>query len=175
MDLISRELQPFSGQNRLPEWVSLVEDIRTLDTQAAALRVKGDGATGVVGTAVARIKSKIPGSSKLKLDDTQMLQAGKAFMNYQDSIARLAPQVSSEQAAFGLATQIYSEDPATSTTPFFAAQQAFEKIQQFLAYPDEKACRSGRLWQVPWIFFHEFAIRETACRLQKMGTGGAAG
>ncbi|MEE4364248.1 MAG: type VI secretion protein IcmF/TssM N-terminal domain-containing protein, partial [Desulfotignum sp.] len=31
LDLISRELQPFSRQSRLPEWVNLVDDIRTLD------------------------------------------------------------------------------------------------------------------------------------------------
>ncbi|MCA1784777.1 MAG: type VI secretion system protein, partial [Desulfobacteraceae bacterium] len=49
LDLISQELQPFSGHSRLPEWVNLVEDIRTLDKQAVALRVKKGGTAGVVG------------------------------------------------------------------------------------------------------------------------------
>lgn len=167
LDLISRELQPFSGQSRLPEWVKLVGDIRTLDNQAAALRVKNDGTAGVVGTAVARVKSKIPGASRLQLDDSEMLQAGKAFMKYQDSLVQMAPLISSQQAAFDFATQIYLEDPATSTIPFFTAQQAVERLQQLLAYPDEK---SQQIWQIlagPMAFFHTFALKETACRLQK--------
>jgi type VI secretion system protein ImpL len=101
------------------------------------------------------------------MDDTQMLQAGKAFMNYQDSIAQLAPMVSSEQAAFGLAAQIYAEDPATSTMPFFTAKQAFERVRQFLAYPDEQSQQVWMILSGPMDFFHEFAIKETACRLQK--------
>ncbi len=167
LDLISRELQPFSGQSRLPEWVNLVDDIRTLDKQAVALRVKKDGTAGVVGTAVAKVKSKIPGGSRLRLNDTEMLKAGKAFMKYQDSLVQMAPLVSSQQAAFDLATQIYGEDPATSTIPFFTAQQAFERVRQLLAYPDEK---SQQIWLIlagPMDFFHQFALTETACRLQK--------
>jgi len=167
LDLISRELQPFSGQSNLPEWVNLVADIRKLDKQAAALRVKKDGTTGVVGTAVAKIKSKIPGGSRLRLNDTEMLQAGKAFMTYQNSVFQLPPLVSSQQAAFDFAIQIYVEDPVTSNIPFFTAQQAFEKLRQLFAYSDEK---SEQIWQIlagPMAFFQTFALKETACRLQK--------
>jgi type VI secretion system protein ImpL len=167
LDIISQELQPFSGQEHQLEWVHLVEDIRTLDNQAAALRIKGEGSAGLVGTAVAKVKSKIPGVSRLRLDDTQMLQAGKAFMTYQDSVAQLPPLVSSEQAAFGLAVQIYSEDPATGTTPYFSARQAFDRVRQILAYPDEKSQHIWRILVGPMDFFHEFALKETACRLQK--------
>jgi type VI secretion system protein ImpL len=166
MDLIPKELQPFSGQNRMPEWVKLIEDIGTLDKQAAALRAKG-GAAGVVGTAVARVKSKIPGVSKLRLDDAELLQAGKAFMVYQDNVTQLAPLVSSQQAAFAFATQIYSNDPGTDTIPFFAAQQAFERLQQIAGYPDEKSAHVWQLLSGPMGFFHEFALKETGCRLQK--------
>ncbi|WP_022665660.1 type VI secretion protein IcmF/TssM N-terminal domain-containing protein [Desulfospira joergensenii] len=168
LDTIPKELAPFSEKGDQPDWVSLVRDINQLHGQAATLRAQKSGSTGVLGTAVSKVKSKLaPGLASTRLDAQAMLKAGKSFMIFQDSLAALGPAISSQRAAFDLATQIYTQDPATSDAPFFVARREIKKLSRLIVYPGKEPALVWGILRGPLVFIHEFALKEAACQIQK--------
>jgi type VI secretion system protein ImpL len=171
LDIIPQELSPFIEEGNLPEWTKLIRDINRLHDQAAALRVQKSGSTGMLKKAVSKVSSKFAASSQTVMNKhltaQTLLKAGKSFMIYQDSLAGLAPAVSSQRAAFDLATDIYTQDPATSTIAFFAARQEIRKLSRLIVYPGKSPSYVWQILKGPLDFYHEFALKEASCRLQK--------
>ena len=173
LQTISNELKPFFDQGELPDWTSLVQDINNLHGQAAAIRARKAGSTGVLGQAALKVKSKLTNVSRAAdkinthLDAEEMMRAGKLFMTYQDALASLSPSVSSQRSAFELATSIYTEDPATSTIAFFAAHQAVNKLKGILVYPGKEPSYIWKILKGPLNFYHEYSLKEASCQLQK--------
>ncbi len=170
LDIIPRELAALEGKEELPQWVNLVGDINALFGQAATLRARKKGSSGVIDAAVSRVKAIAPGASgaaATQLDAQAMLKAGKSFMIYQDSLAAVAPGVASQRAAFDLATEIYSQDPATGESPFFTARREMKKLPRLIVYPGKEAVHVWEVLKGPLSFFQEFALREASCQIQK--------
>lgn len=179
LDTVPKELAYFSRNQtdtptgRMPDWVSLAKDLSTLDLQAAALRKAPKASSGVLGRAATAVKTGIdnvkidPADAVHGMDPETMLRAAKNLMIYQDNLAALSPMVVSRRAAFDLATTIYTEDPATSDIPFFKAGKAFKKLKPMPAYQGKETDLIWDLLKGPLNFFHQFALNEAACRLQK--------
>jgi type VI secretion system protein ImpL len=173
LDIIPQELNPFSQEGTLPDWANLIQDINQLHAQAAALRAEKSGSAGILKKAATKVTAKLGVSSQAgsimnqQLDDQTLLKAGKSFMIYQDSLAGLAPATSSQRAAFDLATDIYTQDPATSTIAFFNARQEIRKLSRMIVYPGKSPSYVWQILKGPLDFYHEFSLKEAACQLQK--------
>ncbi len=173
LNTMNHELKPFYDQGKIPDWVYLLRSINKLYGQAAAIKAKEIGSQGIIGHAASRIKSTFANTSKASdvmgnhLDPDAMMKAGRLFMTYRESIAKLVPSVSSNRAAFELATSIYTEDPAMSAIPFFTADRALKKLKAIMVYSGEE---TSVIWQIlrgPLDFYHEYALKQAACELQK--------
>ncbi len=170
LDIIPQELSPFSEDGELPDWTNLIQDINRLHGQAAALRAQKSGSTGMLKKVVSKATSKLATSSQTmnkQFTAQTLLKAGKSFMIYQDSLAGLAPATSSQRAAFDLATDIYTQDPATSAIAFFAARQEIRKLSRLIVYPGKAPSYVWQILKGPLDFYHEFALKEASCQLQK--------
>jgi type VI secretion system protein ImpL len=174
LQTVSSELKLFSGQKELPDWTNLVKDINNLHGQAAAIKARKSATTGVLGKAASTVKSKLSRvSGRLSntinnnLSAETMMKSGKIFLTYQEALAKLPPLVSSQRAAFELATSIYTEDPATSSTPFFTANQAFNKLKATMVYSGKESSYIWKILEGPLEFYQEYALKEASCRLQK--------
>lgn len=170
LQTITDELKPFSGEEELPDWLKLVHDINTLHGQAAAIKAQKAASGSVIGKATSSVKSKLSASTSrigTHMDAEAMLKAGNSFIQYQESLSRLAPSVSSQRAAFNLATAIYTEDPATSSIDFFKARQAADRLKGILVYPGKEPSYIWKIFEGPLEFYHEYALKEASCQLQK--------
>lgn len=173
LQTMADELKPFSDQGDMPDWTNLVYDLNTLYEQAAVIKAQEAGSTGVLGKAASKVKSKLgsvshtTGKIKSHLDTEAMMKAGRIFMTYQDSLAALVPSVSSQRAAFDLATSIYTEDSATSTIPFFTARQAVGKLKATMIYSGKEPPYIWGILKGPLAFYQDFSLNEAACQLQK--------
>jgi len=173
LQTISDELKPFSEEEELPEWTNLVQNLNNLQDQAVAIKAQKAASTGVLGKAASKVKSKFStvsrtsGKLKTHLDAEAMMKAGNLFMAYQDALASLVASVSSQRAAFDLATSIYTEDPATSTTAFFTAHQAVNKLKGILVYSGKEPSYIWKILEGPLDYYQTYALKEAACRLQK--------
>ncbi|WDP92871.1 MAG: type VI secretion system protein ImpL [Desulfobacter sp.] len=169
LHLIPGQVAPFAEGGNLPGWAVLVADINQLHNQAGVLRAQKAGSTGMLGQAAKKIKSKLaPGlDSSSRMDAEAMLKAAKSFMAYQDSMAMLIASTASQRAAFELATQLYTEDPATSDTAFFKARREFKKLKRMVPAKGDASSAVWELVEGPLNFYHEFAMKEAACELQK--------
>ncbi|MCD4721630.1 MAG: hypothetical protein K8S13_17470 [Desulfobacula sp.] len=174
LQTIPHELKLFSGQQELPDWTNLVQDINNLYGQAAAIKARKSATTGVLGKAASTVKSKLSRvSGRLSntinnnLSAEAMMKSGKIFLSYQEALSKLPSLVSSQRAAFELATSIYTEDPATSLTPFFTANQAFTKLKATMVYSGKESSYIWKILEGPLEFYQEYSLKEASCRLQK--------
>ena len=167
------ELKPFYDEGEMPDWTNLLRDINNLHGQAAAIKAQQIGSTGVLGQAASRVKSKFVNVSRSSdamgshLDTETMMKAGSLFMTYQDALAKLVPSVSSKRAAFDFATSIYTEDPATSTIPFFTADRAIKKLEGTMIYSGQEPSIIWKILRGPLEFYHAYALKQASCELQK--------
>ncbi len=173
LDTMFKELKPFYDQKEVPNWANLLRDINRLYGQAAAIKARKAVSSGVVGQAVSRVKSTFTSSSRASdvignnLNAEAMIKAGRIFMTYRDALAQLVPSVSSNRAAFDFAGSIYTEDPATSTIPFFIADRAIKKLRALLIYSGNRTSVIWKILRGPLDFYQEYALKQAACELQK--------
>ncbi len=171
LQTLSDELKPFSEEKDLPEWVNLVKRFNLLRLQAAAIQAQGT--TGALGQAASTVKSKLETITRTsdtlttQMDTETLLKAGKMFTAYQESLAGIMPSVSSQRAAFDLATTIYSEDPATSTNIFFTALQSANKLKGIMAHSGKDSSIIWDIFYGPLFFYQELILKEASCLLQK--------
>ncbi|RLC25825.1 MAG: type VI secretion system protein ImpL [Deltaproteobacteria bacterium] len=173
LQIIIHELKSFFDEKNLPEWIKLVRDLNNLQSQAITLRAQKTGSSGIIGQAASRVKSKLASATHTSgvinthLDAGAMMKAGKMFMTYQDALANIIPSVLSQRAAFEFAASIYTEDPATSTIPFFTARKAVNKLKAIVVYTGKEPAYIWEIFEGPLNFYHEFALQEASCQLQK--------
>jgi type VI secretion system protein ImpL len=168
---MAEELEPFSMGDNLPPWIQLAYDFKGVRDQAAGLDTFEDkGALAKVRrkgeNLIKRMEKGISGFEGGQRLESQLI-AAKAFRDYQKALTEIAPASASGMEASQMAAQAFSEDRATSKSPFFAAENAVNKLRVSLggsAQPKEKM-----FWNLvtgPLDYLWAFVCRETACRLQ---------
>ncbi|MBL0699758.1 MAG: hypothetical protein JJV92_02610, partial [Desulfosarcina sp.] len=170
---MAEELEPFHGNQDLPEWVKLVFKLKKAKQQALAVKMETSQKTGVLGAVADRLKSKIGGvesrsgiKGEEKIDLKSKLIAAKAFYAYQHALEEIPPVYQSRRVAFQVAELTYSEDPYTGKSPFFAAQNAVELLQSSLSSGESNEQMVWRLLTGPFSFMQTYVLKETACHLQ---------
>ncbi|MCP4117511.1 MAG: type VI secretion system protein ImpL [Desulfobacteraceae bacterium] len=168
----TKELEPFSGADDLPRWITLLGQLSRVEREAAVIKAQEVGKTGVLRTATDRLKSTLTRGSTLPSGMDRppetMMAAGKALLTYQEALGALAPMTSSQKAAFNGATSIYTGDPSTNESPFFLARKAVKTLRKTV----ERSTDGGadEIWTLvrgPLDLFQEFILKESACELQK--------
>ena len=166
---MAEELKPFSKGEKSPAWVNFVYDVKSVRLQAQAIEKNNIRKTGLLN----KVRSTLTPPDKLggidaegALNMESRLLAGRAFFDYQSALTEITPVFASSLVAYKIAAEIYSEDPATSQSPFYTAQNALRKLKTVLIKPKTDPKTFWELVTGPIDFFHEFVLKESACYLQ---------
>lgn len=168
---MAKELKPFSKGDKTPAWVNFVYDFKSVELQSQAVKTKAIGKMDLI----TKVRSTITTAEKAVGQGTEgalnmeyRLLAGKAFLDYYNALNEITPVSESRLVAYKIASEIYSQDPATSQSPFYRAQEALRKLKTVLIKPETDSETVWKLVTGPIDFFHEFVLRESACYLQSL-------
>ncbi len=166
LNKMSWELEPLVKGENLPSWLSLVYQYQAAKAQGAAeglLKDKGMGAKLI------QEGKKIVAAGKKAGKDTEDLEAkmaaAKAVKEYQTALNAITPASTSRNQAYQMASQAYSEDPATSKSPLFTAHGAMARFKSALkARPGDEMF--WKLFSGPLDYLWTFVRAEASCYLQ---------
>jgi type VI secretion system protein ImpL len=173
LEKIAQELNPIARQGDMPGWANVVYGLKDAKLKSKAVTMDPSKQTGFIKkaaktvTATMKKAEKASGMKAEKIPDMESrLLAARAFLDYQSALNEITPVSVSNVAAYKMAAEIYSEDPATGKSPFYAAQHAISKLKTTLMEPKTEQKIVWRLVTGPIEFFHEFILKESACYLQ---------
>ncbi len=170
LDRMTQELKPVADAQDVPAWVKLVYEFKATKLKAAqetALREKGAliKATKKGKKLISKLERKMS-----KLDTSQSLEseliAARGFGEYQEALSEVTPASASRTVAYEMATQVYNEDPATSKSPFFVAQNGANKLKTYMGGGESAQEMFWKLVTGPLDYLWHFVRMETACHLQ---------
>jgi type VI secretion system protein ImpL len=184
LDTMAEELEPFySGFFRdkdLPAWVDLVFEFHIAGSSMEESTAEGIGAlkdAGIVKRATKKVKAKItkfqqetglggsPGESELI---RSRLVAAKAYEQYKNALQEITPIASSRRLAFQITGSVFGEDSASSTSPFFVAQNAVQGMKTAMTGTNVEQPMFWELVKGPWDFLWEYATQEASCQIRSL-------
>ncbi|MBW2638712.1 MAG: type VI secretion system protein ImpL [Deltaproteobacteria bacterium] len=173
LEKIAQELKPMVLKNDMSEWANFVYDFNAAKLQSKAVAKNESKPPGFIKKAAKTVTTTIKKAEKATgikagktLDMESQLLAARAFFDYQNALNEITPVSASSLVAYKTAAEIYSEDPATSKSPFYTAQDALRKLKTVLIKPKTDPRTFWKLVTGPIDFFHEFVLKESACYLQ---------
>jgi type VI secretion system protein ImpL len=98
------------------------------------------------------------------------LIGGKYFNDYRSGLSDLVLATSSRNVSFQMASDIFSQDPATSEAPMYVAQRNLIRLRNELAIPGA-AQDTQLIWRLvagPLTFLRDYAYLEAACNLNRL-------
>ncbi len=166
MNRITTELEPLVAGGQLPPWLAQVLQFQLIRAQGfiqegGALSKAAESGKQLLATVQKKIGRDV-GGGKVE----QHMAAAQAFGAYKTSLAAIEPAAASRNHAFQLTSQVFSEDSATSKSPFYTGYAALEKLKNGIGdgkAPDETV---GRLLSGPLDFLWGYVCRETASHLE---------
>ncbi len=170
-NVMSAELKPFKTANY--PWIKLVYELETIREHALGLKAfektKGLG-QGKASGLFARFENT-KGNSKDEGEQKEafeaQLAAARAFRDYQNALAALAPVSSSREAAYNAAVQVFNSD-GSGDAPFFKAMTAINKIRGSVRTSVTDEDMPWKLMAGPPVYLLKYICRETACSLQHL-------
>ncbi|WP_319525621.1 type VI secretion protein IcmF/TssM N-terminal domain-containing protein [uncultured Desulfosarcina sp.] len=175
MERMTVELADLDKIEDLPAWVDLVFRFRQARIEAKVDGKAVKAAKGILGQATQTVKSKMgrvgtaAGQSDADLFSFEdRVEAGKAYKQYRAALNGLMPMTDSRKVAFKMASELYSQDPAESESPFFEAQSARSKLEGLLGRSNKDTAIFWNLVDGPILFYHHYAVREAQCQLQHL-------
>jgi len=166
MDRMAYELEPLSRGGDVPSWVRQLYLLQGGRTQRAApyqgimAKAAGSGVRALGG-----MRQKLSGGGAATADPLQETAAG--WREYLAALGSIAPAVASRAQSFQLASQTFSDDPATGRSPFFAAYHAMNRIQLGVGSDTPMTEVCARLVAGPMNFFWYYVRQEAAAQLQE--------
>jgi len=162
LNRLAQELEPYSKGENIPPWIGQVYQLQTAKAVGPAEGLLAKAAEG--GKKLLTKGKKSLGRQGAAV--VELPQTFKAYQEYRNVLAALAPVAASRNQAYQLAAQVFGEDPTTSKSPFFAAQAALTKLKAALASGKPLEATVGKLITGPLEFFGHYLRMETACYLQ---------
>jgi type VI secretion system protein ImpL len=139
------------GEN-IPPWLKKVYQFQLWKVQGPT--------TGIVSKALETAK-KVIGVEAAE----DQLKAAKAYQDYANALNGITPASASRAQAHQMASQVFTDDPATSKSPFFAAQWALTRLKNSMkGGPGEEVF--WKLINGPLVYLWSFVRVEAACQLQ---------
>lgn len=163
LNRMASELEPVAGEEGLPPWLRQVYEFQLVKAQGS-----GEGLLAKAAEKGKKLIGKIEKGVGKEGEQTleYTLFAAKAYQEYRGSLAAIAPIAASTNQAYQIVSQVFTEDPVTSKSPFFAAHRAVLKLKTAMGTgrPTEEG-----VWPLitgPIEYLWAFARMETACYLQ---------
>lgn len=164
---MSQELHPLAGTAEIPSFAAQLFAFQV--ARAGGAVSAPDTATHVTGESrrlMASIRRRLGNEAAASAIDPPPMAAHN-WQEYQTALAAIAPAASSRQQAFQLASQTFTDDPATGKTPFHAAWNAAARLKRDIA----GAGADDALWRLvtgPLDFLWGYVRREAGCQLQTL-------
>ena len=167
LNRMASELEPVAGGEDSPPWVRQLYLIMTVRGEAALLgKEKGSlEKTAETGKQLLSIFDRLFGGGSAATVETR-LQAARAYRDYTGALGAIAQATTSRNQLSQLVSQTYGEDPATSKSPFVAAQGALTRLRTQVAEGKPADDVMGRLLGGPLSLLWTYARNETGCYLQ---------
>ena len=170
LDKMVDELEPFNKDAENPNWIRLINDFKAVKGRASKLDLAKDGVLAKATKKGAKLKNKIQkkvGTAEDDMPFDSQIAAAKAYLEYFNAIKEITPAVTaSRKAAFDLTSMTFKEDPATSSSQFYAARSALNDLIKASGVPARE-----EFWELvrgPLDYIWAYSCRETACHLQSL-------
>ncbi len=169
---MAAELEPFAVWEDMPPWMKLLYEFEAIRAEAdreEALEKKAS--LTKLTTRGKELISKLE-RKRAALEKGMSVQArliaAKAFREYRSALAEITPVSRSTRLAYQMSAKAFSEDPVTSKSPFFIAQNALSTLKASLASvaPDQKM-----FWNLvtgPLDYLWAFVCQEAACHINNL-------
>jgi len=173
LDRMAKELKPVTGDGDRGEWVKPVYEFRDVKREAAqADSLKQTSALAAKATKkgksiIAKLEKKVGGLDTGKTLESELV-AATALGEYQKALAEINPVSTSRGVAYEMATLVFSEDPATSKSPFFGAMAGINKLKANVAGGKSGQKMFWKLVKGPLDYLWYYVRMETACHLQDL-------
>jgi type VI secretion system protein ImpL len=172
LERMAAELEPFAVQEDMPPWMKLVYEFKAIRDEAdreEALKKKGAlaKATSTGKKLVTKLERKKARLEKGMTLEAQLI-AAKAFREYRSALAEITPVSASRRLAYQMAAKAFSEDSATSKSPFFVAQNAVSTLKASLARVKSDQKMFWNLVIGPLDYLWAFVCQETACHINDL-------
>ena len=115
---------------------------------------------------VASIEKQIGKEGQAQSMESQ-IAAGKAYQEMMTGLAAIAPQAASRAQAHQMAVQVFTEEPGSSKSPFYAADGAASRLKANIGQGKPVDETVSRLISGPEDFLWATVRMETGCHLQK--------
>jgi type VI secretion system protein ImpL len=163
IERITSDLEPLVENRNAPSWLHQIY-------QFNSIRKIGSAGKGTIAKAAEKGKKVITTlEKKLRKDagktSESKLTAISAYRKYQEALNAISTVSASGNQAYQMTLQAFTEDPATGESPFLTAYKAAVQLKTNIT--EEKL--SDLVWNLvlgPFDFIWEYALRETACKLQ---------
>ncbi len=128
LNRMAMELEPLLEGGRAPAWLKAVYQIQGLKALGATEGVIKDKG---LGAKIVEEGKKILSAAKKTVPEgvPDVSQASPYYQEYLSALASIQPATTSRNQAFLMASQVFSEEPATSKSPFYAAHGAVRKLK----------------------------------------------
>ncbi len=170
LDKMAYELEPFIDGDDAPGWLRLIKDFKAVKTRASKLEIAKDGVLAKATKKGAKLKNKIQKKVGTADDDMpfdSQIAAAKAYLEYSIAIKEIAPAVqASRKSAFELTSLTFKDEPSSSSSQFYAAQAALNRLIEASGVPARE-----ELWDLvrgPLDYLWAYSCQETACHLQSL-------
>jgi type VI secretion system protein ImpL len=167
LDTAAADLEPLAQEEEdLPEWLHQVYQIQMLRQLG-----KGGEKAGALGKMakkgkrmISKIERKI-GGQDIDISGSQSL-AAQGYQEYRKALSGLNLLAGSTKQAYQLVLSVFSEDLATSESPFFAASSAVSKVKNAVMIDAAKEKVFWDLFTGPLTYLWMYARMEASCHLQ---------
>ncbi len=155
-----KDLDPLREGVFLPSWLQQVYKFK-------AFKRRANNEIGVVkkGKKLFKAIEKKLGREEEANSSSEFL-AVDACKGYQDALAGITQILTSRNQGYQMALQVFSDDPATSKSPFFALSKAITELETNMMRTKQAEDVFWELINGPLDFLWKFARMETACYLQ---------
>lgn len=160
---LTSELDFLADEEKLPDWVRQVYRLQSIRSQATRGDL-GAKASEKGKKILARIEKMLEMERGGGFSDAVEVQ--KAYQEYQGALSQIASASSHGTQTFQLASQAFSEDPATGKTPIHTAQGAAGRLGKALGggRPPEQVVST--MVTGPLDFLWAYVRNEAGCQLQ---------
>ena len=166
LNRMALEIEPLAKGESLPPWLQQVYQFQIIKADGLLKEKSGLGKAAEEGKKlISTIEKKMGREAVGETLESQMM-AAKAYQEYQGALSAITAVSTSRNQAFQMVSQVFSEDSATSKSPFFTAYGALARLKNSLGKGRPTEDVTAKLLTGPLDYLWTFTRVESACFLQ---------
>ncbi|MFP7754270.1 type VI secretion protein IcmF/TssM N-terminal domain-containing protein [Thermodesulfobacteriota bacterium B35] len=169
---MARELAPLAADGKPPAWVRLVRDLELARKEALAEKKISEQKSLLTKVAkkgkkvLGSLEKSVAGGSGRLLADR--LKAARLLAEYRRALADITLAASSRKVSYDMAVALFTDDPATSKSPFYVAQRALVRLRSEMDSGGDGEKAIWRLVAGPLMYLRDYVCLEAACQLNSL-------